>query len=434
MIRSCLILFFCFLYSGDIFPQKNADVKPVATRDSIRSIQISLVYKDVRLQKILSDISLDYSLNFSYAGSMIPLDTLMSFNVSQISLGSFLDILSERFAIEHSIIGIYIVLFRKTFYQEQKNKIKNIPADSAFKDTISLYPVKYAQNKNIPVLYKVSLWDIVSGAEITKDPVFIQNRDSVILVQKHDSLKIRDRQLYRKRVRLIRRKYRSNQWTTLSLHPEFSIWNMKGTTNQSIDYKLYNDYGGPDPGITLQTGHAIRVLGSFFIKPGLNASYQIKRGIHTDYYVSFLTPSFVEERSYRYDSRLIFSAFTLQAGYEHKAGKNKVTLSGGYFGAVLIRKTAPRYFPYFETKYYVAGPPYYNSNYERIRREEIRYRDWVMGVMADILFYRSIHQRFDLFAGIHARLQLHSIYTKEAQISERSLSEGVSIGVRYNMR
>ena len=57
-----------------------------------------------------------------------------------------------------------------------------------------------------------------------------------------------------------------------------------------------------------------------------------------------------------------------------------------------------------------------------------------MGVMADILFYRSVHQRLDLFAGIHARLQLHSIYKKEAQIGERSLSEGVSIGVRYNVR
>ena len=402
-------------------------------RDSIGSIQISLDYKDTRLQKILSDISLNYSLNFSYAGSMIPLDTLMSVSLSQVPINTFLTILSERFNIEHSVVGIYIVLFRNTFYQQQKDKLAKLPAESEYKDSINLYPIRYEQ-KNAQVLYKVSLWDIILGAETAKNSVTTQRKDTVIFIQKNDSLKIKDRELYRKRVRLIRKRYRSNQWTTLSLRPEFSMWYMKGTTNQSIDYKLYNDYGAPDPGITLQTGYAIRVLGSFFVKPGLNASYQIKRGVHTDYYVSFLTPSFIEERSYKYDSRLIFSAFTLQAGYEHKAGKNKVTLPAGYFGAVLIRKTAPRYFPYFETKYYVSGPPYYNSNYERIRREEIRYRDWVMGVMADILFYRSVHQRLDLFAGIHARLQLHSIYKKEAQIGERSLSEGVSIGVRYNVR
>lgn len=432
MIRSCLVLFFCFLYSVDILSQGRADMQNLATdRDSIRSIQISLNYKEARLQKILSDISQNYSLNFSYAGSRIPLDTLISVNAEQTSLGNFLDILSDRFHIEHSVVGIYIVLFRKTFYQEQKTKT-DVLAKTEYQDTISLYSLRYETYNQ--VLYKVTLWDIIAGAKTIKDSVIIPSRDSVMHTNKNDSLKIKDRELYRKRIRLIRKAYRSNQWTTLSLRPEFSIWYMKGTTNQSIDYSLYNDYQSPDPGITLQAGYAVRVLGNFFVKPGLNASYQIKRGVHTDYYVSFLAPSFVEKRSYTYDSRLIFSAFTLQGGYEHKAGKNKVTLSGGCFGAILIRKTAPRYFPYFETKYYVSGPPYHNSNYERIRREEIRYRDWVMGLMADILFYRSIHQRFDLFAGIHARLQLHSIYAKEAQISERAISEGVTIGARYNVR
>ncbi len=426
MLRSCLI-FFCFIvYSGAILAQKHIDNNSSEIRDSIRSTSVSLHYQNVELRKILSDVSTNYSLSFSYAGSTLPLNALMSVDMENAPLENFLDLLSARLRIGHSVIGINIVLFRETFYEERKREA----TQSALMDTVIAYPI-ITKNKNDLKFYKISLWDIILGAKNIQRSL---KEDSLLVARNSDSLKAIERKLYRKRVRLIREQRRSNQWGTLSLRPELSIWHMKGTTNQSINYKQYNNYGAPDPGVSVHMGYAIRLWKNFFIQPGLKVSYQTKKGEHTDYYVSFLTPSEIERRVYPYDSRLIFSSFSLQAGLEHKVGKNKITISGGYFTAALIRQTAPQYFPYFETKYYISGPPYYNSNYERIRREEIKYRDWLIGAMADVLFYRAIYRRLDIFAGIHTRIQLQSIYSKEAQISERALTGGISIGVRYNTR
>src|SRR5690606_29108046 len=104
------------------------------------------------------------------------------------------------------------------------------------------------------------------------------------------------------------------------------------------------------------------------------------------------------------------------------------------FSGILVRNVSPKLFPYYETKYYVDGPPYFNASYERIERETISYRKIVPGLMAEGLYFRQIMPKTDFMLGIHARFITHSIYNHDEPISEKAFTAGISLGLRYNFK
>lgn len=422
MARSCLLFFFfTFIY----FSATAQDPTEKVRIDSVLLKKVSADYQNASIKSIITDFGSKYGLKFSYAGSNINLEQRISIHVRDTSLFHFLNVLTYGPGLDYSLVASYIVLFKPDILKSL------VDAESEALDSVPVFDIQdNPREKNEKIIYKLSLLDLVNGANVY-DKSF--QKDSVE-VSTDDSVKVLDKKQRRKRIRLIRKQYRSEAWSVLSARPEISMWRLRGTTNQSIDYGIYNDYGNPDLSFTIQAAFSRRVINNFFIQPGLKASYLSKKGTHTDYQISFLQPGVVHKVSYEYESRFIFADFTFLFGYEHKVGKNKLTLSGGYFIGLLIKQTSPKFFPYFETKYYLSGPPYYNSNYERIVREEIPYREFIPGVMGEILYYREINKRIDFMVGLHTRFMTFSIYKKTAPISERALTQGLSLGLRYNFK
>lgn len=428
MARSCLFCLFIFFITIYAPAQDSYTKSPekVVGKDSLFQKKISADYKNESIKSIITDVSQKYGFKFSYAGSNIDLNRKISIQTRDTGFFYFLKILTKGPDLDFSIVGEYTVLFKPDILNEIPKKSGQEKNDSV---TVFEIPDDSKEKKD-KIIYRLSILDLINGASVYNEKL----PEDTILINTRDSLKVLDKKQRRKRVRLVRRQYRSEVWGLFSARPEISIWRMKGTTNQSIDYGIYNDYGHPDLSFTLQAAFSRRIIKNFFLQPGLKASYLSKKGIHTDYQISFLKPGVVQTVSYEYESRFIFADLTVQFGYEHKVGKNKLTLSGGYFIGLLIKQTSPTYFPYFETKYYLSGPPYYNSNYERIVREEIPYREFIPGIMGEILYYREVNKKVDLMIGFHARFITFSIYTKTAPISEKALTEGFSLGLRYNFK
>jgi hypothetical protein len=387
----------------------------------------SVAYSNATLKNILQDLYGKYHFNFSYAGSMLPMDTIVSRQCQSSSVSQFIHCILADLPIKHQVIGNQIVLYRSNLFVK-----RNTDSLKTTKDSIvvrSLHPKKRTFE-----IYKISLIDLLYGASLYNSDSLITQPDTLMNLSNLDSIKRKEREVRRKRIRLVRKQYRSNQWGYISFNPELSTWRMRGTTNQSIDYSIFNDYGSSDLGSSLQISYSIRIVKDLFLQAGFLGNYLTKNGKHTDYYVSFLDPGNVEKVQYNYEARFGYANLYFQFGYEYKYALNKVVLAAGGFSGILVRNVSPKLFPYYETKYYVDGPPYFNANYERIEREAISYRKIVPGLMAEGLYFKQIMPKTDFVLGIHARYITHSIYNRDEPISEKAFTAGISLGLRYNFK
>jgi len=399
----------------------------ISQSDTQRKNFYAAKYSQTSLRNILKDLSAKYQFNFSYAGSVLPMDSLISRQCQHGTINQFIECILTDLPIKHRIIGNQIVLFKSNLIV-----VKQADTTKIEQDSIEVKPVFPKKQKF--EIYKLGLIDLLYGASVLSIDTLGVDIDTLILQDKLDSIKQKERAIQRKRIRLVKKQYRSNQWGYISLNPEISYWRMRGTTNQSIDYSIFNDYESPDLGISLQTSYSIRIVKDLFLQIGVLGTYLSKNGKHTDYYVSFLDPNKVTQTQFDYEMRYGFVNLYFQVGYEYKFALNKIVLAAGGFTGMMVGSVSPIYFPYFETKYYVSGPPYYNANYERIEIEEISYRKFVPGLMAEALYFRQILPKTDFMLGLHARYITHSIYEREEPINEKAFTAGLSIGLRYNFK
>lgn len=418
MTRSYQLLFLAFLFfcnSYLVYSQNTTQSKNSYTSN----------YSNTTFRDILEDLSANYQFKFSYAGSVLPMDTIISRQCRSSSIDQILECILTDLPIKHRIIGSQIV-----FYKSNLLVSRSIDSTRFHKDSIEVKPVLSKKRKL--EIYKLSLIDLLYGASVYNSDTLPVRIDTLENQEKIDSIKQRERENRRKRVRLLRKQYRSNQWGYISFNPEVSYWRMRGTTNQSIDYDIFNDYGSPDLGVSFQASYSKRIVNDIFFQAGFLGNFLAKNGTHTDYYVSFLEPGKVYQEQFEYETRFGYVNLYFQIGYEYKVGLNKIVLAAGGFSGMLVRSVSPVYFPYFETKYYVDGPPYYNANYERIEREKISYRSIVPGLIAEALYFRQLVAKTDFMVGVQARFITHSIYNREEPINEKAFTVGVRIGLRYN--
>ena len=82
-------------------------------QNNILSQQINLSYKNVKLEKILANISRKYDVHFSYSDDVIPVDKRISIKAKNTSLASALQHIAQQANIEYALIGNNIVLRKK---------------------------------------------------------------------------------------------------------------------------------------------------------------------------------------------------------------------------------------------------------------------------------------------------------------------------------
>lgn len=122
--------------------------------------RVNLQYSNKRLEHVLTDISTNYNVNFTYSSNFIPVDQKVSVNVKNEPLSVALDVMLVNTGVVYKQIGDQVVLkMGNNFKQEGLSKINTLP--KKIKQTSPIYPLTREEQYMADLMKKERGQDVV---------------------------------------------------------------------------------------------------------------------------------------------------------------------------------------------------------------------------------------------------------------------------------
>ncbi len=137
---------------------------------------VTLQYSNKRLEYVLTDISENYKVNFTYSSNFIPVDHKVNVSVKNEPLSAALDVLFEEVGVVYKEIGTQVVLkMGNNFKQEGLSQINTLP--KKIKQTSPIYPLtreeqyiadlmKKEQGQHVSTIEKTEIQEIKGGVSV----------------------------------------------------------------------------------------------------------------------------------------------------------------------------------------------------------------------------------------------------------------------------
>lgn len=409
-----------------MFSGLSQSVKTSAESPAFLNKTLSAEYKDQTLEQILLDITTSQGIDFFYANQLPALQAKITVSFKEKTLSKVLnDLLSPR-NIGYMVMESGIVLIPEKVAEEVAKE------GSALEDSLTIMPVaKTASKKPIRKytysgLKKKTLFSSLPWESRIEKPIPSFGEEDSLVYHKKTLRKLRKHYLSY----WLQRKMFSVQ---VGFRPELTWWDMSAGRDADLEIKRYNSYKNPSLSFSLGAEGQLQIHRWIFFA-GLNFTNLTRKGIHSEYQVDYLNSDVSHEITSNYSSNYNLFGFTGGAGYIFKAGLFQVHLLAGIDNKFMLRMAGARYFPYYESKYFLFGPPYYNKSFEPLSPEKINFRTYLPVTFQSVKCIFFIQEKLDVVSSLSFQQFLTSIYTDDPVVNEKPLVAGVEIGVRYNFR